>query len=79
MTRLLEPPHLCIKSAFRDHAEVMGAYRFFINKQTSIEDVLKPHQDATCLRTAQHKRVLLIQDTPELDYSSKTTVKGTDP
>lgn len=77
--RLTETPMLSIKSAFRGWAEVMAAYRFFNNSKTSIETVLAPHRDATLLRVKEHKRVLVIQDTSELDYTMKKALEGTGP
>ncbi len=79
LARLTESPMLSIKSAFKGWAEVMAAYRFFDHKSTRVETVLAPHRDATLLRVKEHRRVLLIQDTTELDYSLKKTMKGTGP
>ena len=79
LARLSESPMLSIKSAFKGWAEVMAAYRFFNHERTSVETILAPHRDATLLRIQQHRRVLLIQDTSELDYSLKKSMEGTGP
>lgn len=79
MKRLIETPMLSIKSSFRGWAEVMAAYRFFNNSKTRVETILEPHRDATLLRVKEHKRVLLVQDTTELDYSLKKRLEGTGP
>lgn len=67
ISRIMETPMASIKSAFKGWEEVMGAYRFFNNKNTSVESILSPHQDKTLERVKEHKCVLIIQDTTELD------------
>lgn len=79
LARLSQSPLASIKAAFRGWAELMGAYRFFNNKRTSVEAVLAPHRNATLRRVQEHPRVLLLQDTTELDYSLKKELKGTGP
>jgi len=79
LDRLTESPMASIKSAFKGWAEVMGAYRFFNNVKTSVAKILKPHRDATLERVKQFKRVLVIQDTTELDYTKKKNLEGTGP
>jgi len=79
MERLIESPKPNIKSAFKGWTEVMAAYRFFNNSKTSIEKILEPHRDATLLRVKEHQRVLIVQDTSELDYTLKKKLEGTGP
>lgn len=79
LTRLWEAPTVSIKSAFRGWKEVMGAYRFFDNAQTTVASIHEPHQNATVKRVMEHERVLLVQDTTELDYTAKSKLKGTGP
>ena len=79
LERLSESPLLSLKSALKGWAEVMGAYRFFNNEQTSVEKVLSPHREATLQRIKAYRRVLLIQDTSELDYTAKKKLEGTGP
>lgn len=77
--RFAESPMNSIKSAFKGWEEVVAAYRFFRHKQTTVESILKPHQDATLQRIKEHKKVLAIQDTTELDYTKKKCLEGTGP
>lgn len=79
MDRMMESPMASIKSAFKGWAEVMGAYRFFRNKKATSESILSPHQDKTLERIKEHTRVMSIQDTTELDYTAKKSLKGTGP
>ena len=79
LERLVESPMVSIKSAFKGWAEVIAAYRFINNNQTTVESILKPHQNATLQRIKEYERVLMVQDTTELDYSTKKSLKGTGP
>ena len=79
LERMEESPAASVHSAFKGWAEVMGAYRFFDNKKVSVESVLAPHQQATLERVKTCQRILLIQDTTELDYTPKKHLKGSGP
>ena len=79
LNRLAESPMASLKSAFRGWAELIGAYRFFDNVKTSVAKILKPHRDATVERVKEFKRVLVVQDTTELDYTKKKKLAGTGP
>ncbi len=79
LERVTASPMKSLQSAFKGWAEVIGAYRFFNNKKTSVEGILKPHQDATLERVKEFKQVLFVQDTTELDYTRKKSLKGTGP
>lgn len=78
-TRISEAPGGSLQSAFRGWDEVVGAYRFFNNERTTVESIITPHQKATLARVKEHERVVLIQDTSELDYTAKSKLKGTGP
>jgi len=77
--RISEAPGGSLQSAFRGWDEVIGAYRFFDNDRTTVKSIIAPHQEATLTRIKEHERVLLIQDTSELDYTGKSKLKGTGP
>jgi hypothetical protein len=72
-------PQLSIPAACRGWAETAAAYRFFANEKVTAERVLKPHQDATVRRMAEHEVVLVPQDTSELDYTGHDETKGLGP
>lgn len=69
-TRLGENSTESIPSACYGWHEAKGAYRFFENEKVTAEKVLAPHIKETHHRMAREKRVLLLQDTTELDYSA---------
>lgn len=76
LDRLGEKPTLSIPAACNGWSETLAAYRFFDNDSVTLESVLKPHRDAAINRMAEHKVILLIQDTTELDYTGKKERKG---
>lgn len=53
-------------------SETKAAYRFFENKSVNGEKILQPHKASTIKRMSQHKVVLLIQDTTQLNYSTQS-------
>jgi len=59
--------------------ETKAAYRFFENKAVNAEKILQPHKASTINRMAQHKVVLLIQDTTQLNYSTQHQKGGVGP
>jgi hypothetical protein len=69
LDRLSQKPSVSIPAACQGASEVIAAYRFFDNDRVDEHEVLKPHQDATLNRIAEHAVVLLIQDTTELDMT----------
>ena len=76
---MFESSQKSIKAACGGWAEVLGAYRFFNNQRVTAEVILAPHQEATRRRVQEQRRVLVIQDTSELDYSSQKELRGTGP
>lgn len=79
VSRMWQSPLASISAACRGFAEVMAASRFFRNQKVSQEQILAPHREATVLRVSQHRQVLYIQDTTELDFTSKKKLEGTGP
>ena len=69
--RLGQKPSASIPNACQSWAETAAAYRFLRNEEVSREKVLTPHWQASQARMAQHKVVLCIQDTTELDYNGQ--------
>lgn len=62
-------PHLSIPAACGGRAEMAAAYRFFDNDKVTFDKVLQPHSARTVQRMAEHKTVLLIQDTSEIELT----------
>lgn len=71
LDRLSQKPSVGISTACEDWSETLATYRFFDNDRVDADEVLAPHYDATLDRIAEHKVVLLIQDTTELDVTRR--------
>ena len=71
LERLGQKPSASIPGACESWAETAAAYRFLRNEEVSWDKVLAPHWQASQARMAQHKVVLCIQDTTELDYNGQ--------
>ena len=71
LDRVGSKPGVSIPAACKGWNETSGAYRFFNNKKVTQEKVLSAHTDATHKRMSDHKVVLCIQDTTEMDYTGR--------
>src|SRR6516165_11228431 len=70
-------PNLSIPAACGGRAEMEGAYRFFANDKVIFEKVLEPHIAQTRQRIREQKKVLLVQDSSEIDVTRpEQEVKG---
>lgn len=76
---LSQRPDGSIPAAFCSWGETQAAYRLFSNERVTGERVLEPHRDATLKRMEQYPVVLCVQDTTELDYTSKSQIQGLGP
>ena len=71
--RLAAEPGESIPNACRGWAETQAAYRFLSNDKTDWQALLASHWTASIERMRQHKVVLNIQDTTELDFNGRRT------
>lgn len=62
-------PNVSIPAACKGRAEMQAAYRFFDNDKVTLEKVLQPHIQQTRARCAEHKIVLAIQDSSEVELT----------
>ena len=62
LTDFSKDPQAC-----QDWNATKAAYRFFDNQNVTIDKILQPHKAKSIERIKQEKRVLLIQDTTELN------------
>jgi hypothetical protein len=62
-----------------DRAATKAAYRFFEHPEVTMDEILKPHYEATTQRTAQETTVLAVQDTTGLDYRGLEQTEGLGP
>lgn len=65
-----------INSTFTGHADTQAAYRFFNNEKVSAGILIEAHQEQILLRCQGQDRILIAQDTSELDYTRNTTLEG---
>ena len=69
LSQLAARPTASIPAACGGRAEMVAAYRFCENENTSFEVVLQPHCDATRQRMRAQPVVILPQDTTEVDLT----------
>ena len=79
LEKLGEKPTVSIPAACGGWDETRAAYRLFDHDEVTAERVLSPHIACTETRLREHPRVLCIQDTTELDYSTKKGIAGLGP
>ena len=79
LERCFNSPQASLCGAMRGCAEVMAASRFFDHPNVTAATLLRPHRDATLERVRTQERVLVIQDTMELDYTNQTQLQGRGP
>lgn len=79
LDKLGDKPTLSIPGACAGWDETRAAYRLFDHAEVTAERVLAPHIACTEARLREHPRVLCIQDTTELDYTTKKGIAGLGP
>jgi hypothetical protein len=79
LEKLGEKPTVSIPAACGGWGETRAAYRLFDHPQVTAEAVLAPHVACTEERLRAHARVLCIQDTTELDYTTKKGIADLGP
>lgn len=79
LARLLESPLASPTAAMHGWAEMVGAYRLLDHPECTLEAILQAHRQPVLERVQAQSRVLLIQDTTELDYTSKKQQIGRGP
>lgn len=80
LSQLGARPQAGIPAACGGHAETTAAYRLFDHERATFEALLAPHVDATRRRVAAQPRVILVQDTTEVDVTRPhTEVAGAGP
>jgi hypothetical protein len=79
LEKLGEKPTVSIPAACGGWDETKAAYRLFDHPEVTFDAVLAPHAACTLERLRAHPRVLCIQDTTELDYTTKKDIAGLGP
>lgn len=75
-SRMAAAPSSSLRASNRGWDEAMGAFRLLHNKEVTPERILEPHWRSTLERASQCKRLLLIQDTTEFEYTSHEALQG---
>lgn len=81
LARKWQYPQRSFSAACQGRAEIEAALRFFDNPKAALDKILAPHRAATLERIRQggYRRVLLVQDTTELDYTTHKKLAGSGP
>jgi Transposase DNA-binding/Transposase Tn5 dimerisation domain len=77
--RMWESPGASIQGASKGWAEAVGAYRLWRSADVTVEAILAPHREQVLERAKAHRVLLHIQDTSELNFTKKKTLKGKGP
>jgi Transposase DNA-binding len=72
-------PSASLPAQMQSEAALHAASRFLQSPQVSYERLMRPHLEQTREAMRQHKQVLLIQDTTEVDYQPHPTTTGLGP
>lgn len=76
---LFSRPMESIASACKVWGDTKAAYRFFDNENVNEDEILNAHRESTIGRMRNEAVVLLVQDSSEIDYTSKTQTTGLGP
>lgn len=69
-------PTASVPQACGNWAAIKATYRFWDDEQVTPEAILESHSRSTIERIATQRRVLLIQDTTEVDFSHHPATRG---
>lgn len=69
-------PGQSIPKAMKSDAELEAAYRFFQNQRVTLDRLLEPHLEATAVRAASVKDVLVVHDTTEFRFGGAGKREG---
>jgi hypothetical protein len=72
-------PAASLPAQMQGEAELEAAYRFLQTPDVTYEQLIQPHVEQTRAEAREQARVLLIQDTTEVDYQQHPTTTGLGP
>ncbi len=76
---LAQEPAASLPAQMPDEAALEAAYRFLQTPDVTYERLLEPHVEQTRAHARARQRVLLLQDTTEVDYQQHPTTTGLGP
>jgi hypothetical protein len=71
-----EYPTASVPQATQNPSESQSIYRFWANPKVSIGAILASHRDGVMARARQCEVVLAVQDTTDLNYSTRRATRG---
>ena len=77
--RIAHDPAGSLPAQMQEHAMLEAAYRVLHCPDVTYEQLIAPHVQQTREAARKAERVLLIQDTTEVDYQQYPTTKGLGP
>jgi hypothetical protein len=75
-SELASRPSLPINHATIDWASAKAAYRFFDNPKVQPSKILEPHFLSTEKRMTNYDRIVVVQDSSAIDFSSRKKTEG---
>ena len=72
-------PEGSVLQSCQSRAKAKAVYRFFDNRNISMEKILAPHYESTLCRIRKEKVVLAVQDTTSLNYSTHPATENLGP
>ena len=79
LSHLSKSPLSSIPTSCKGWHETKAAYRCFSNPKVSSDKILSPHRQSTIKRAQGYKRVFVLQDTTDLNYSGQSNKQGVGP
>ena len=76
---LYDRPQASLPEACQSRSKTKAAYRFFDHPDTTMDNLLAAHYEATLKRMSEEKLVLIAQDTTTLNYSAHPLTEGLGP
>jgi hypothetical protein len=76
---IAQQPQASLPRQMQEPGALQAAYRFLQNPQVRYEQLIRPHLEQTRAAAGQEAKVLLIQDTTDLDYQAHPTTTGLGP
>lgn len=74
-----ESPQCSIPKACQDRSKTKACYRLLSNQKLNPNLVISSHRKETIKRIKEHDKVLIIQDTTSLDFTTHKKAKGLGP
>lgn len=79
VSQLARKPGANLSEAWTDRAPKKGAYRLVENKRVEAQAIREAHSETTWARMAAFDRVLVVQDTTGVGYSTHEAARGLGP